>query len=182
MEKLELKHIAPYLPYRLKCTNSKESYLQTGEDRTGILETLSVNDEECVIMGEDGYFLVSCDDIVPILRPIEDLSKEIKINGKKFTPIIELAKLFHTVKQPTVIKYDGIKDYGDYGIKVNCYIGAIDERRYSEYSIRHDIDLILHNSFLEVSKLIEWHFDVFGLIDKGLAVSYSDVQSSLNEG
>ena len=53
MEKLEFKHLAPYLPYGLECTNSKESYLQTGEDRTGNLEALSINYNECVIMGDD---------------------------------------------------------------------------------------------------------------------------------
>jgi hypothetical protein len=127
MEKLELKHIAPYLPYRLKCTNSKESYLQTGEDRTGILETLGVNDEECVIMGEDGYFLTSCDDIVPILRPIEDL----------YIPETDCGiKIVHYFNFKTSVKLDCIN---------------------FPYHV--------------IEQLFQNHFDVFGLIDKGLAIS-----------
>ena len=134
MKKLELKHLAPYLPYGLKCTNSKESYLQTGEDRTGNLETLSINDNECVIMGENGYFLVSCDDVVPILRPIEDLTKVIEWNDGKYC----------------------MTDIDDF-----------------------DLDELDFNT---VQDYISRHFDVFGLIDKGLAISYSDVQSTSNEG
>ena len=138
MEKLELKHLAPYLPYGLKCTNSKESYLQTGEDRTGILETLSVNHEESVIMGENGYFLVSYNEIIPILRPIEDL-------------------------------YD---EKTDCGIKIVHY-----------FNFKTNVKLDCRNFPYHVTEqLFKNHFDVFGLIDKGLALPYLDAQSTSNEG
>ena len=134
MEKLELKHLAPYLPYGLKCINSKESYLQTGEDRTGNLETISINDGDCVIMGENGYFLVGYDEVVPILRPLSDLTK--------------------------VIEWED----GEY-----C---MTDIDNFDLYEV----------DFNTVQDYISRHFDVFGLIDKGLAISYSDVQSTSNEG
>ena len=40
----------------------------------------------------------------------------------------------------------------------------------------------IHLAFKIYEVLFEMHFDVFGLINKGLAISYSDVQSTSNEG
>lgn len=131
MEKLELKNLAPYLPYGLKIQigNLKDGYdlEMTCEDEMES-QCISVKD---VIKGEHK----------PILRPLSDLTKEIEVNGEKFVPLeiinLHSCKLFHTTRLVNKNGYD------------------------------FDITQIPHNSFV---RLLEWHFDVYGLIEKGLAV------------
>lgn len=67
-EKLELKHLAPYLPYRLKMVTTKGQGIITGSTLYR-MDTL---------------------DLKPILRPLSDLTNEIEHNGERFVPVIEL--------------------------------------------------------------------------------------------
>lgn len=84
--KLELKYIAPYLPYGLK----------------GIITYHADNKEICTLGVKcdinnvcDIYdFLNSSYDLKPILRPLSDLTKEIEVNGEKFVPILEMERIF----------------------------------------------------------------------------------------
>jgi hypothetical protein len=72
MEKLELKHLSAYLPYRLKMDSYGRKYILTGF----ILESsLNVKDK-------------------PILRQLSDLTKEIEISGEMFIPIEKLKEIF----------------------------------------------------------------------------------------
>ena len=132
MEKLELKHITPYLPYKLKC-----QYTDTfGEVRIGTLN----------LIHKDKFGVDSCFDenLKPILHPLSDLTKEIEVNGKIIVPIEELNK------------------------EIGC-----------GYNRTDDILWITDNSYLGFcenyvpfyEKLLEWHFDIFGLIEKGLAIN-----------
>jgi|TARA_R110000782_G_scaffold96626_3_gene181184 hypothetical protein len=73
-------------------------------------------------------------EIKPILRPLSDLDKEISVNGEKFTPIDCLS-----------IKSRQLILNGDL-VYPNRYNG---------------IDLICHRDF---EKLLELHFDLYGLI------------------
>lgn len=66
--KLELKHIAPYLPYGLKYVHKNIIWDLTHLDST------TKNRE-----------------YKPILRPLSDLTKEIEVNGEKFVPIEKIA-------------------------------------------------------------------------------------------
>lgn len=114
--KLELKHLAPYLPYGLK-------YIYKGiEWDLTHLET-STKDRE----------------YKPILRPLSDLTKEIEVNGEKFVPFDYISDYNPNTKEiyPCVIMDDGI---------------------------------IEMHYWKDFEKLFEWHFDVFGLIDAGLAI------------
>ena len=81
--------------------------------------------------------------IKPILRPLSDLTKEIE--GTEFT-------------------YEGV---------LNNFFGGFELNQVSNNkSFYPNLDEWV--SFLDMhdflSKLFEWHFDVFGLIDKGLAI------------
>jgi len=69
MKDIKLKHIVGYLPYGLKML-SKNDFV------TPLIRDLRV----------DGFqFMIETRK--PILRPLSDLTKEIEIDGKKFTPI-----------------------------------------------------------------------------------------------
>ena len=80
--KLELKHIAPYLPYGLK--GIEKSYKV-------IMELHGVSQHGFTL--EDGDY----DDLrrfKPILRPLSDLTKEIEVNGLKIIPLNELQTVY----------------------------------------------------------------------------------------
>ena len=77
MEKLELKHLAGYLPYGLKMLANNDF--------------VSPKIRELTI---DGYqFIVNTRK--PILRPLSDLTKEIEHNGEKFMPIRKFYDMRH---------------------------------------------------------------------------------------
>jgi len=90
--------------------------------------------------------------IQPILRPLSDLTKEIPMK-------------------------DGL---GEWKPKEVLRDIIMKKGKYSSYDISW-IDTITPSklellSFWLNNQLIEWHFDVFGLLDKGLAVNYNDVK------
>ena len=72
--KLELKHLAPYLPYGLKLNleiRRMEVLLKGLQDDNDVIHSLGKTPIEFC---------------KPILRPLSDLTKEIEINGDKFIP------------------------------------------------------------------------------------------------
>lgn len=134
-EKLELKHLAPYLPYGLKC-----EILNYQSDYVG--EKYGVISGYYYLAGEPHYIFKTKSEagkdaslIKPILRPLSDITKEIEVNGEKFIPM-DIHKL---------------------------YPGEVTGLNPAAWSYRVLI------------KLFEWHFDVFGLIDKGLAINLNSL-------
>jgi hypothetical protein len=126
--KLELKHLAPYLPYGLKIkTNNQIRTLSIG------ILTTTENSLSNIIYGIGHK---------PILRPLSDLTKEVEVNGEKLVPIDKLAiQLFDTETQKIILK------------------GEINGIPY-----------------WVMQKLFEWHFDVFGLIEEGLAIDINTLK------
>lgn len=139
--KLELKHLAPYLPYSLKFYVDMYEFTEGNCKPEMRLFTMGNDITMCLKYGK------------PILRPLSDLTKEIEHNGENFIPV----------------------DYFEIGDNDN------DSLEYDSGNIRL-IDALTtaskYNSFGDfnfypfgaIQKLIEWHFDVFGLIDAGLAI------------
>ena len=77
---LELKHIACYLPYKLKVQTE-----HIEGNRIYTLEGLSAKYDRVDLDDDYGWSYIS--GIKPILRPLSDLNKEIEVNGQKFIPI-----------------------------------------------------------------------------------------------
>jgi hypothetical protein len=126
--KLEIKHLAPYLPYELKYKfNNTIYYYQHCSTREFDYENSK-----------------------PILRPLSDLTNEIEVNGEKFVPInnIHLAD-----------------EEGYFG----C--GSLDD--IQQLIISQPIKKI---PYCFVEKLLEWHFDVFGLIENNLAIDINTLK------
>jgi hypothetical protein len=155
---LEIKHLAGYLPYVVKmygengittlCAISNQRGFQIKAlDRFGRVEHVSLFKNKI------------------ILHPLSDLINEIEINGEKFVPIIELAKLFFkNIAEYKVTHFE--KPRYNHGYVVNCCF-LNNSNRYAYFSVKKDIP---KNPFEVVQKLIKWHFDIYGLIDAGLAV------------
>lgn len=85
---------------------------------------------------------VDCLNFKPILRPLSDLTKEIEVNGEKFVPIEYIKINFECFNF----------DYDD------TFILGEDSVNYK------------YLPFMIIFKLLKWHFDIFGLIEKGLAI------------
>ena len=155
---MKLEHLAPYLPYGLKCrtkigdlflnrlTNCetfKAWFVYTYDSKNNLVkhnyEANTSNDNTC----GKGFRL---NEIKPILRPLTDLTKEIERKGKKSKPIWDL--------------YSAIIEAGE-----NPNIAEMVLNRL----IRKEIDVEMLPYFVYL-KLLEWHFDVFGLIEKGEAI------------
>lgn len=152
--KLELKHLAPYLPYGLKVERYDKQFFKgfiihnvigLAEDFRYKKEDLDADDnndllkiKQITFWLDEGYGINNIVyDIKPILRPLSDLTKE------EF-PYINTLLRVHLGKNKTdkLIK-------GGYGIR----------------------DL----PYFIFEQLIENHFDIFGLIEKGLAVDVNSL-------
>lgn len=140
MEKLELKHLAPYLPYGLKMEKNKDNHavrLNTYYILTGVLSDSAIG------WGDK-----------PILRPLSDLTKEGGFN------LDSLPK--------DIICGEWVQEFYDL---INNRVNDPD-LDYDE--IQYLIELAPYK-FIEA--LLENHFDVFGLIEKGLAIDINTLEN-----
>ena len=195
--KLEIKHLAPYFTYKLKymCLseiNSKEPNIF----ELKCLDTL-------INMVNFGHGNAKeLDEIKPILRPLSDLIKELEHNEEKFIPLEKLFRLYdegyfddkkigNPISNDKIIsieryKYELLnKEYfilkhevktlniGDliYSFTYDPSLRRFairDESNKRPLGIAYQLDLF--------NKLFEWHFDIFGLIESGLAVDINSLK------
>lgn len=123
--KLQLKHLAGYLPYGLELWHNQWKEILIMDCAGSNCDTLSIEDVN--------------EYAKPILRPLSDLTKEIEVNGEKFIP----------------------KDVLDETHISNWSYGKITEV---------DAEMLQNAPFWFTQKFLEWHFDIYGLIEKGLAI------------
>lgn len=146
--RLELKHIAPYLPHQLQIlTPNCEGHLS-------ILKGLKSNkfDQLCIRDSDDKWWINSS--VKPILRPLSDLTKEIQtIHGEVFIPYKDIENQFNIE-----------------GLNNNLY-----------YLVKREDDGNVFISLIEnyqiIQILFQWHFDIFGLIENGLAIDINTLKS-----
>jgi hypothetical protein len=139
MEKLELKHLAPYLPYELKVKLNSELY-QYPTIIGMVRDTIYLN-----YHGKGLSFILN--NVKPILRPLSDI--------KNFEDIMD---------EFSIRSYEAFENHffdRVLGRSLNCFDNV-------NYTI--------------IELCFKHHLDIFDLIPKGLAISYSDVQSTSNEG
>jgi len=155
MERIELKQIVGYLPYGLKVLHTDFEPMAGKFTSEAEVETMS---NECITFKNsfyapsDYYFGDLEIEIKPILRPLSDLTKEIEVNGEKMFPIEYLCiqsvlNNFHSTD----------------------YTWALIEK------IKTNIDLVNLPNWLFES-LYEWHFDIHGLIGKGMAIDINTLK------
>ena len=146
MKTLELKDIIGYLPYKLNFINTSGS---EEDDTIYTLKGLSTYHGAEYELSEGQYSCVGIEYIVPILRPLSDLKKPIKVesynNNEEFIPMSHIYK-------------EGVIDDGGLGFR------EIGDDYLSIYSIR-DISNLLY----------QWHFDIHNLIDKGLPLNINTI-------
>lgn len=200
MEKLELNHIAPYLPYKISVKyfgiiNGKELGKWDKENKSFDFffgETEKPKPDEILdwklgfikktetylyywkLRVGNGYKNIYDEDFGKtaflVLRHLSDLTKEIEHNGEKFVPILRLAELNLRQFNWKMI-FDSKRAFSD-KLYVEFYFNGKDFR-----CVNQQYDAVAQNQFILFQKLFEWHFDVFGLIEKGLAVDINTLDN-----
>ena len=175
MDKLELKHLATYLPYGLKI---KLPY--------GIL-TLgnhpNVHKDDQLI----NYGSVIIDQLKPILRPLSDLTKEIEHNGERFVPLMRLFEIAFGMMYGSeeVDKFDFRELDPEDGSAFGCF--ELNREwalvfRNNNFSCHKDYDGYKHqkvnNQIQLFQSLFQWHFDVFDLLSKNLAIDINTLNQT----
>lgn len=147
--KLKLEQLACYLPYGLKFIYN-DAPIKINEWELVSLGKRANSNEFVALATRADYknqIHTTIELIKPILRPLSDLTNEIEHNGEKFVPKDIL------YKNHCGLEFD--KDF-----EVDTYSSG--EGGHNSYSLWEGYDVI--------QKLISWHFDIFGLIDAGLAI------------
>ena len=148
MKQLELKHIAPYLPYNLKCKypyGNKEGLVRN-------VFNLSLDSDDVKISVDfmDGEHVWM---FIPLLRPMSDLFENIVHNEEIVCVAKVIKNLDYSIEwwneSRTALHYP---ETGEFCITSSDY--ELDYKSL-DYSI--------------IETLFKYHFDVFGLIEKGLA-------------
>lgn len=159
---IEPRQIAPYLPYGLEVILSEEGILnldceygtpyQARKPMKIIEVIIQKNGFEIEIHSEEtnwGVGFIELSEIKPILHPLTDLNKMITYKGVSFIPVDEFF----------VLLGGGVSN---------------DEKSISKWK-QEFVDNILYSTigvmpYFVFNKLIEWHFDVFGLLANDLAI------------
>lgn len=137
--KLELKHLAIAFTNNLKVT-----YFDDERELNQVCNIVELREDECTISNGEYEYDVKFDDIKLLCFPISSLTKEITVNGESFVPVDIICP-----------KEDYKKEFDR-----KVAIGSIEIQGAINFSC---------TAFCIVEKLFELKFDVFGLIEGGLA-------------
>lgn len=175
IEKLELKHLSGYLPYGLKIKLSNEGIRNIDEEYPSnnryldfeINDMLLGKEVEIEMTHESGYSVgfIGLNEITPILRPLRLLTEEIIHEGEYFVPALVLSELFIAPEYRDRLQ---IIDNN----KVNYITVGYDLKDNCRYQLNRNPERM---EFSQVEKLFEWHFDIYNLIESGLAIDSTTV-------
>ena len=156
MEKLELKHLAPYLPYGLKVRYNNKEYLVHAIEVKGrlMLET----EPMYVVFMNIKY-------VKPILRPLYSMTEK---EAYEFGVLL----IGEADMEDKEVKI------GDTAVMGDVYPTIMYEDKEDEdYSVMiqfGSMGISMCGLYVTPHEAYEWlfknHFDVFGLIDEGLAI------------
>jgi len=146
MKTLELKHILPYLLYKIDILIKRLKY-----PVSEYIEKLSLSNIGVI---ENKLYNVKL-----VLRPLSDLTKEIEIDGEKFVPIDKILDTHSFISDIHISKFRKFKIIQE---QINI-LKDIKELGYK------------YCDYWFLQYLFEWHFDISGLIEQGLAVDINTI-------
>jgi hypothetical protein len=153
MKKLELKHLAPYLPYALKV------FRHTGET-TDMLELTAGK----IQLWEDDYYQV----FKPVLRPIPYLNTgELKEIVKHLFKDSHMIRPCYDDRHPITCNDGYISFYDD--STMQTYV-AVKPSAGTGLPV-----LNMSNHFSDYDVFFKLHIDLFGLINAGLAIDINTI-------
>lgn len=145
--KLELKHLANAM-----VNNQKVFYFDDERELSHICKIVELREDELTITNGEYQYDVFFDEIKIISRPPSDLTREIEHNGEKFVPL-------------DWFNHRSAADYFDGNIWVSFL--------FEDHKC-NDLDLLPYGM---IQKLLEWHFDIYGLIESGVAVDINNLKT-----
>lgn len=120
-------------------------------------------------------------DVKPILRPLRLLTEEIIHGGEKIVPIVELAKMNDEDFTYSIHVQTKCSE-SVFGVKYIDCAGLECVFAYRSSSIDFGLHTVsdkrfhqICNTFYLYQKLFEWKFDIYNLIDSGLAIDSTTV-------
>jgi hypothetical protein len=129
--------------------NQKVLYFDDERELNQICRIVELREEEMTISNGEYQYDVEFDDIKIIVKPLSDLTKAFETDTYEQTYIDYIAENFKVEVKGNTIQQEVLLD---------AKLGHI---------LKHQYSLI--------EKLLEWNFDVFGLISKGLAVDINTI-------
>jgi len=158
--KVELKHLASYLPYKLKIKRGERNLvMNTGQGSSthwvGISAVIKWYNSDMISKP------------IPILRPLSDITKPCLDGG--LIPIVELVKITMGVDSIKVKKLEINKDGAFILFNDDFVFAYCIEKSFGMYDFNGKIYTPAFQLRL-FEKLFEWHFDIYGLIEQGLAI------------
>lgn len=148
---LTIRELSPYLPYKLEVSPSGENNNPLLVIGLGGNYYVVKTNPHPILGGMPGNQNISFDSAKPLLRPLSQLTTTIEHNGEKFLPIERLQEIY--TKR---LRFDELGFY--YQIDESVVRGPSHSEPFP------------FNQYEAYQYLFEWHFDIFGLIDKGLAL------------
>ncbi len=171
--KIQLKHLAPYLPYGLKLI--RQMY-KNGEIQNSL--DLTVENLNQVIINVNNN--VENKSYFPLLYPLSYLTKEITVDGNTFVPMVVLCNDF-CGRTPCNVEFgkgnEVIIMYADNGgglkywlvyNSINMYFELRDDSRESAIYSLPQYDMF--------KKLFEWYIDFQNLIPQNLAIDKTTIK------
>lgn len=152
--KLELKHIAPYLPFDLMAVKINDGEIVS---TPFVIDGLTADNYVLPDELASSFYL---DSIKPTLRPLSQL-----VDGRYLFEVISMQYVNINHADKCVIKNDGVY-YGTTRLTSLNYMRPEAAQALPYYVVQY---------------LLEHHFDVFGLIDKGLAIDINKLKSKQHE-
>jgi hypothetical protein len=174
MEKLELKHIQSYPMGEdgVKILLPKHQF-KYGEQVSLPLNGVSVgteNELQLEMLLPDGDLCFTYEIEIKkcklVLHDLSDLTKEIEVNGEKFVPLVELAKIIH--KNTKLVAYSVMDNLGYYGVLcdwgINFETNLIYYQEIKSWYVNVNGKVCTQYDTLYLfEKLFEWHFNVYNL-------------------
>lgn len=171
--KLQVKHLAPYLSYRLKW-QVVTHYVGCATD-TLIDEMIACFSNEDLILLSDAGDCYSdnegrswgSDDFIakPILRPLSDLDKLVDLGGMRLIATSELKELYNSINSTELTELNFYHTPED-GF---CFFGVA-----NQFEDVKEVGMPLYM----YENIFRWHFDVFGLIEQGLAIDINTLPAT----
>ena len=166
MKEITLEQLSSYSPYGLKIIHGliRKQITAISLESPFVFCT--------TYLGSRQKQMVNFKEVKPILRPLTDLTKEIEVNGERFVPIVKLLEINNPkwFAEKNGSRYENIEHntegYPRAWVKFQATI-----------SIMINTSDILNERHIIIQKLLSWHFDIFGLIEQGLAIDINTLNS-----
>lgn len=178
IEKLELKHLVPYLPFELiaEMLDYESDYVGLQYDRIVGVEQWDRSGTlwSALTVGESKP---SIERVKPLLNSLHCLIGGVNIDGKVLIPLYELAKMadyrFHSLIEFIYEPKDNlyICSFFDEGKNKYSFCYVVDKKSFFIKTNNSESKYIYPaNQYEMFTKLFEWHLDVFELIESNLAI------------